>query len=255
MRKQTAKYILPFLCLAFSACSSPYRVTNVQRTRILIDARYDKPLDNETADFMKPFIQAVDKLTKPTLGEAGQYLDVDRPESLLGNLLPDILMWGAKFYDEKPDFAVYNIGGMRSSIPKGVVTVGDIYDVAPFENKICFVTLLGEQVSELFQQIARRGGEGVSSEVRIVMDKDFKVIDMSVGGKPIDAGARYRVVTIDYVSHGNDNMVAFLKATDRRELTGDKDISRNIIMEYFKEKSAQGLKVESKLEGRIKIEQ
>ena len=42
---------------------------------------------------------------------------------------------------------------------------GDVLDVAPFENKISFLTLSGDKVKELFEQMARRGGEGVSASV------------------------------------------------------------------------------------------
>ncbi len=254
MRKRTCYCALGLCLLMSAACSSPYKVTRVERTRTLIDSRYDKPLSDDITAFMQPYTAEVDKLMTPVLGESAQYMAAERPESLLGNLLPDILMWAAKFYNEKPDFGIYNIGGMRAAIPEGKITIGDIFTLAPFENKICFVTLSGEKVKELFEQIAGRGGEGVSREVRIVMDKDFKLKRATVNGKEIDPEASYRVATIDYVSHGNDKMFAFKASTDRNEPTEEKDLNRSIIMEYFKEKAAMGQKVDSKIEGRITIE-
>lgn len=103
-----------------------------------------------------------------------------RPESELSNLLCDILVWGGKQFDEQPVFSVYNMGGIRSNLAKGKVTVGDVNDMAPFENKICFLTLTGDKVLELFQQIAHRGGEGLSSAVRMVITKEGKLMNVTI---------------------------------------------------------------------------
>lgn len=55
-----------------------------------------------------------------------------RPESELSNLLSDILVWGGSQFDEKPVFSVYNMGGIRSNLAKGKITVGDVNDMAHF---------------------------------------------------------------------------------------------------------------------------
>ena len=68
-------------------------------------------------------------------------MHADRPESDLSNLLADILVWAAKDYGESPVLGIYNMGGIRADLTKGDVTYGDVLDVAPFENKICFTTL------------------------------------------------------------------------------------------------------------------
>ena len=106
-----------------------------------------------------------------------------RPESELSNLLCDILVWGAKKFGEQPVFSVYNMGGIRANFAKGKITVGDVNEVAPFENKICFLTLTGEKVTELFQQIAHRGGEGLSHAVRLVISKDGKLVSVTLNGE------------------------------------------------------------------------
>ena len=102
-------------------------------------------------------------------------------------------------------------------------------------------------------QIAYRGGEGVSHEVKLAITADNKLRSATIGGKEIDPNASYRIVTIDYVAHGNDRMTAFKSGTDVRELTGDDDLSRNIIMKYIKEQTAQGKVVDCAVEGRITV--
>lgn len=131
-----------------------------------------------------------------------------KPESDLSNLLCDILVWEGQRRGENPDFAVYNMGGMRASFLKGDITYGDVLAVAPFENKICFLTLTGEKTLELFQQIASEKGEGLSHGVEMVMTKDYKLKSVKLHGKEIDPNATYRIATIDYLAQGNGGLLA-----------------------------------------------
>lgn len=242
------------LSAVLSGCSSHYHLTGVERTRLLVDSRYDSRIPGMADDFISPYKNRVDSIMSPVVGKAAGYMAAFVPESPLSNLLPDILMWAGKDYGEEPDFAVYNIGGMRAAFAEGDVTVGDVLDVAPFENKICFVTLTGEKVMELFGQIAVNGGEGVSREVRMRITKDGRLLGASVGGKDIEPSAEYRVATIDFVAQGNDNMAAFRSGTCVNSPKEERNNVRYVIMDYFREKAARGLAVDSKVEGRIVIE-
>ena len=241
------------LLILFAACSTHYKVVGVERTRVLIDSRYDVKPDAKAAEFLAPYKLVVDSMMCPVLGRAAQYLAAYRPESELSNVLTDILVWAGDRYNEKPDFAVYNIGGMRAALAEGNVTIGDVTEVAPFENKICFVTLTGAKVLELFQQIAGRGGEGVSSGVRLVVDDELRLVSAKVNGKDIDPQAKYRIATIDYVAEGNDGMVAFKSKTDVNSPKTEENNVRYIIMDYFRSMAAQNKAVDGKIEGRIVI--
>lgn len=130
---------LALTMLAAASCSTHYEVSSVSRSRILIDSRYDKA-DEELETFMSPYRQKVDSVMSPVVGLAARPLESHQPESPLSNLLSDILVWAGKDFGETPDFAVYNVGGIRASLAKGEVTYGDILDVAPFENRLCFLT-------------------------------------------------------------------------------------------------------------------
>ncbi|CDD20449.1 5-nucleotidase family protein [Prevotella sp. CAG:732] len=177
-----------------------------------------------------------------------------RPESELSNLLTDILVWGGRDFHEQPVFAVYNMGGIRSNLAKGKVTVGDVNDMAPFENKICFLTLTGEKVTELFQQIAHRGGEGLSHAVRLVITKDGHLKSATINGEPVAPQKQYRIATLDYLAEGNDQLVAFKSGTDVVAPKAKENNVRYIIMSYFREKMAKGESVESQVEGRVVVD-
>lgn len=237
--------------MMLTACSSHYQLTDVSRTRILVDKTYDAAPDAAAAAFLAPYKDAVDSVMGPVVGEVAKDMAAERPESTLSNLLPDIFMHMAQHYNEKPDFAVYNMGGIRAALSKGKVTYGDVLDVAPFENKICFLTLSGDKVLELFSQIAMRGGEGVSKGVQLVITKDGQLLSARVNGKEIDPQASYRITTIDYLAQGNDGMPAFKSGTDLNSPKDDKNNARYVITDYFREMMKTGKAVDAKVEGRI----
>lgn len=236
-----------------SCATHHYTVSGVERTRILIDSRYDRTPDTEAATFIAPYKAHVDSIMSPVMGKAACDMWRKRPESPLSNLLADILVWSSSKFGEKPDFAVYNMGGIRASISKGNVTRGDILDVAPFENKICFLTLKGSDVTELFEQMAKVGGEGASHSLRLTITKDGKLLSATINGKPVDPNASYRIVTLDYLAQGNDHLEAFKKKTNVVSPKDEQNNARHLIEAYFQDAQANGKSVEAHVEGRVKV--
>ena len=209
MKKTLLALVLP-IALAMAGCRSHYEVSEITRSRILIDSRYDTQ-DTEAHKFLAPYTHR---------------------------------------FGEHPDFAVYNMGGIRASLAKGKVTIGDVVDVAPFDNKLCLLTLTGAQVTQLFEQIAAVGGEGVSHEVALVISSDHKLVSATVGGKPIDPNASYRIATLDYLAQGNDKLDAFKQKTQLVSPQTEENNVRYIIMDYFRTHGT----VDAAIEGRIRVQ-
>ena len=252
--KKTALFYLMTVTVMLTACKHHYEVAGIQRSRILIDARYDANPDQRAAEFLKPYRHKVDSVMGPIVGRSAKYMTAQRPEGTLSNLLADILVWAAKEYGEQPAFGLYNMGGVRADLPKGNVTYGDVLDVAPFENKIAFITLKGDVLLDLFRQIASTGGEGLSHSVRMVITQDLQLKSVTINGQPIDPQKDYRIASIDYLLGGTDKMEAFKRGTD---INSPKDASNNtrfIIMNYFREMTKQGREVDSNIEGRVTVE-
>ena len=235
------------------SCASHYHLTGVERTRILVDKRYDAAVDPQVASFMQPYKHQVDSMMSPVVGRSARYLAAFRPESPLSNLLSDILVWSGSAFGEKPDFGVYNMGGIRAAFAEGDITVGDVIDVAPFENKICFLTLKGSDVIELCGQMAVRGGEGVSHAVQMVIGTNGSLQSLKLNGAEVDPQASYRIATIDYLAQGNDGMMAFKKGTNLVAPEGEANNLRFIIMNYLRSQLAEGKAVDAAVEGRVKV--
>ena len=64
------------------------------------------------------------------------------PESLLSNLIADVLREAAVEVLGKPaDMGLINIGGIRNSLTEGDITTENIYEILPFENSLCVLTM------------------------------------------------------------------------------------------------------------------
>ena len=232
-----------------------YQLAGVERTRIIVDSRYDQAPDEEAAKLMAPYKRVNDSIMGPVLGRVAHNMHVDFPESDLSNLLSDILVWAAKDYNEHPVLGIYNMGGIRAELTKGDVTYGDVLNVAPFENKICFTTLTGEQLMKLFTQIANKGGQGVSKGTELVISKDKKLISARLHGQEIDPQAEYRVTTLNYLLEGNDGLSALTLGKDVVAPDDPSNNSRYLIMNYFRDKASRGEEVDAQVEGRIKVKE
>jgi 2',3'-cyclic-nucleotide 2'-phosphodiesterase (5'-nucleotidase family) len=239
--------------LSTTAIAQNYHVTDVRRTRILVDSTYDQYPDETANKFMEPYRHRVDSIMKPVVGISARYMSSSRPESLLSNLLSDIMFSESRRYHEKPAFAVYNIGGIRAALPKGNITYGDILDIAPFENKICFLTLSGHQVMELFREIAMVSGEGVSHGVKLVISKDGKLEGATLYGRTINLNRKYRIATLDYLAQGNDHLDVFKLASNVNVPKGENNNMRMVIINFFKDRLKSGIVVDSKMEGRVTV--
>ena len=256
-KKRFCYLLLPLLLVA--SCKSHYEVASIQRSRIVVDSRYDAQPNAQAAEFLKPYKHIVDSVMGPVVGRSAKYMTAKRPEGTLSNLLSDIMVWAAKDYGEQVDFGVYNMGGVRADLPKGVITYGDVLDIAPFENKIAFTTLTGSDVMELFREMADADGEGVSHAVRLVIhgdasQKKLSLVSATINGEPVDPQREYRIVTIDYLLGGTDKMSTFKKGYN---INSPQDVSNNsrfVIMNYFREMDRQGKVVDAEIEGRVVID-
>ena len=187
----------------------------------------------------------------PVLGVSEIFMNADRPESLLSNWAADVLLNASRRIDGKKcrqaDFAVINVGGLRNSMPKGNVTIGDIMAISPFENKLVVVTLTGDKVLELFQQFAIFRGEGVSHGVELVYSAEGILQSARLNGQPILPTKKYTIATLDYLAEGNDNMKAF---KDCLSIRRSKMLVRDIYMDFVRQQTAKGKHLTAKIEGR-----
>lgn len=199
------------------------------------------------AAFLKPFGDSVHKHTGMIIGVAGTALFKKQPEGTLGNVLADALLESAaRKLNERIDAAFLNPGGIRRpTVAAGPVTVGDMFEVMPFDNLIVLQEVTGTVLQTFLDLTAAKGGWPVAG-VTMKISKN-KATDVKIGGKPLDRNASYRIVNADYVANGGDNC-DMLKAVPA--LLTDY-LVRDAFIDYFSLQYTQGKKIVAQTQGRV----
>jgi 2',3'-cyclic-nucleotide 2'-phosphodiesterase (5'-nucleotidase family) len=110
------------------------------------------------------------------------------------------------------------MGGMRCSWPAGPITIGNVFELMPFDNRLVVLTLKGEDVMALCESFAKYGGQGVAGMRVRQRTKDngqWTKIEVTVDGKPLKKEALYTVATSDYLAGGTDHMDALTRYVER----------------------------------------
>ncbi|MCM1109554.1 MAG: 5'-nucleotidase C-terminal domain-containing protein [Clostridium sp.] len=247
------KWIICALWLLAAAAVRAQHCTpeTITPRRYEVTRALDAGIERELLDMMEPYTRVVDSLMSPVLGESRVYMSAARPESLLSNWVADVLRMSSVRAGVKADIGLCNMGGLRAAMPEGEVTRGDVLAIAPFENRLCVVTLTGSDLLELCRQIAGVHGEGVSG-LRLEITPDGRLLKARVNGRRIKPGRRYTIATLDYLAAGNDKMLALKDAVERR----DTPLAvRDVLMDFIRGEQEHGRKLNAKMEGRITVKE
>jgi len=189
----------------------------------------------------KELEQVIARTTVPLEGERDL---VRSQETNLGNLVTDAMraLSGA-------EIAFANAGGIRASIDRGDITMGEVLQVLPFGNELCTVKLTGAQVRGVLAEVASRqrpdGGFMQVSGLKVVIE-GTEVKEVLVGEQPLDDNRQYLVATNNFLLEGGDGYDVFKAGTDPYEV-GTK-LSAAVV-QYLKDMK----QVAPEVEGRITI--
>ena len=189
-------------------------------------------------------------------------MTVGCPEGLLGNFITDLSLLYIKkeLIDKKlnPDFCILNNGGFRSSLNKGPVHIGDIFQIMPFENYLVILEIQGDQMKRLLNYIHEKSFYNVSrksgvpqSGLRMKISSE-KINRCFVNTKVYDSNKKYKVLTTNYLADGGDQMDFF---KDCKLIYNTGILLRDVIINFIEETGKNNIKLNAQLDGRIQISQ
>ncbi|WP_294081011.1 5'-nucleotidase C-terminal domain-containing protein [Proteiniphilum sp. UBA5384] len=232
------------------SCNQQYRITEMSGTIVEMNSSFDADPDREMETLIESYKTELDREMNVVIGKSAQLMDYKRPESLLTNLTSDVMKaYGDEHLPEGADMGVMNVHGHRATLPAGDITIGNLYEIYSFDNTITFLDLKGSDLKKMFDAYARIGGAGISSNVKLIIEKN-KVKSVTVDGKTIDKDKIYHIVTLDYLAEGNDNMSAFHNAVTS---VNSGVTLRDVMIDWVQEQTRRGDEVESTLDGRITV--
>src|SRR5436853_46538 len=113
------------------------------------------------------------------------------------------------------DAAFGNGGSLRTDLPAGPLTYGEIYEVYPFDNRLVILSLTGEQLTRIVaNSLTRRtlplellpiAGFTVDATCSAGM---LRVVLERPSGVPIRPDEKLNVVTSDFLANGGDAIIA-----------------------------------------------
>jgi len=252
MKKVSSIISILILLFLLSACAKKqYAVKSVNGYLVEMNSRFDNHPNPEMANLVQKYKSQLDSKMSEVVGEADQDLMKVGTQSVLTNFTTDAMLEYATNLWGKVDFALINNGGLRSTLNRGNVTVEDLYEIYAFENRLVLLDLPGTAVKQLFEGFTKRKIEGFSKGVRLII-KGKAIESLTIGGKPIDEKATYKVVTVDYLAEGNDGMEALTQAT---HYTDSNIILRDAMIEYVKKLTAENKKIHAIPDDRIEVKE
>ena len=150
-------------------------------------------------------------------------------ECEMGNLITDAML--DRVADQGIQIAIQNGGGIRASIDAGDVTMGEVYTVLPFQNTLSTFYVTGQTIID-----ALENGVSQTEEVKgrfpqvagltftwdpSVAPLEGRIVEVLVGGAPIDPAAEYGVVSNNYVRGGGDGYGMFVDAKNAYDFGPD----------------------------------
>ncbi|WP_407192825.1 bifunctional metallophosphatase/5'-nucleotidase [Bradyrhizobium sp. STM 3566] len=179
-------------------------------------------------------IDAYDKLSAPIAnrpaGSATQTLSRvpnEAGESALGDIIADAQLLATRdAKDGSAVIALTNPGGIRTDIvPKenGAITFGDVFASQPFRNRLVTMTLTGSQLKDMLEQqwldpkrpriLQVSNGFSYTWDASKPFGERVSLENMTLNGRPIEAGSGYRVTLNDYLAVGGDGFTVAKQGT------------------------------------------
>ena len=255
MKKILNKYPILFIGLLSISCNSTNKVTSYNSSNNTIDENLSTA--NYSEFNLDKYKKQLSKQMNEVINISAIDMETGSPEGLLGDFICDLSLFTCNsVLNIQSDFCILNNGGLRSSLPKGEITRGKIFEIMPFDNELVVLELNNEQMIDLINYIkekslisnSRKAGVPVSGiRVSIIGSKISRVF---IGIKAFDKDKKYRVVTTDYLAKGGDQMVFFKTA---KKISNTGLLLRDAIINYIEKLDAQNIQLNAELDGRVRV--
>ena len=192
------------------ACSSSLVTTYpLSNTAISTELGTDAKMDSLIAPFSRELAAEMNVV----IGESPTDLSVARPSSNLGNWATDAILDFAKdslALNDLPVVVLLNTGGLRASISKGPITIGDVFKLMPFDNTVVVMKCDRSILDDLQSYLYKSGGEPISG---MVINRGVLSLN------PKQESNEFYLVTSDFLANGGDRM-DFLQQAKEKRITG-----------------------------------
>jgi len=172
-------------------------------------------ISNDLDSLIQPYKVEMESKMDKVIGIAQEDLIKYTPESPLGDFVSDVVFDAGFRYGLKDESLAFtksntlcllNFGGLRAPVNKGDITIGNIYELMPFDNEIVIVSLSPSQVKEMLVYLFSKHGQPISNAMALLSSDKQK---LDIGSKAYNFEKDIYVITSDYLAKGGDKMSFF----------------------------------------------
>jgi 2',3'-cyclic-nucleotide 2'-phosphodiesterase (5'-nucleotidase family) len=233
--------------ILLSSCSRHYSVSGNQYKEYAIDQ--SAGIDSSLVKYYLPYKKQIEAEMNRVIGRTDQELTkTSDPETLMGDFFSDAILTEGLKKDPAIQFTLSTKGGLRTSFPKGNISVSNVFELMPFENELVVLKLSGASVQKVIDFIVKSNGQPVAGIRMNIRDK--KATDVMIAGKPFDINQSYNLLTYDYLANGAEGLEFLSEASERKNI--DKKV-RDALIDYINGLTSAGKTINTQLDGRIVV--
>ncbi|WP_234648931.1 5'-nucleotidase C-terminal domain-containing protein [Dyadobacter sp. CY356] len=230
-----------------SSCNRHYTVSGNQYKEYAIDQ--SAGTDSSLVKYYLPYKKQMDAEMNRVIGRSDQELTkTSDPETLMGDFFSDAILAEGLKKDPTIQFTLSTKGGLRTSFPKGNISVSNVFELMPFENELVVLKLSGASVQKVIDFIVKSNGQPVAGIRMNIRDK--KATDVMIAGKPFDINQSYNLLTYDYLANGAEGLEFLSEAAERKNI--DKKV-RDALIDHINGLTSAGKTINTQLDGRIVV--
>jgi 2',3'-cyclic-nucleotide 2'-phosphodiesterase (5'-nucleotidase family) len=226
-------------------CSTVYQPASLQYKNYRINTSATQ--NKQVKDLLSPYADSVNSRMNIVVAVAATELEKKQPEGTLGNVMADAMLYQAKKkYTIPIDAAFVNNGGVRlNTLAAGNITLGKVFEIAPFDNVIVLLKIHSDTLQQLLDIIATRGGWPCAGVKFGIQNK--KAVQVMIGRKAMTANTYYTIALVDYIANGGDEC-EMLKPIPQ---INNGYLFRDAVTDYLMMKNANGEKIASSIQNRV----
>lgn len=236
----------------------PARQYHFSYEAVALDTSFDRNMDPQLVKYVAEKKSALDKQMGVVIGKSDDVMSSFSPASPLSNFLTDLLLHKSSDIVKdttfsKIDLSLLNFGGLRAAMPAGDITVGDIYAISPFDNYLVFIEIRGSELRKSLRRFTDKDNAPYSGAQ--ITYRNGKPVEILIQGKPIDDNRMYKMVTLNFILEGGDNILkdAQLNKLKFEKVAYTAVIFRDFIINEIKKMTQQGQIVKGGLDNRVII--
>jgi len=189
---------------------------------IPITASISVPLDSPMSRLVESYDMLIRAQTTQIIGQSSAEFLYPESRKHLESLPLGTLISKSLIEFTGADMAIINSGSIREILPEGPITMGRVFSILPFDNTVVTLSMRGRDIVEMFRYLCRNYGLITGYQyggVTCTFDIAQRVVtNIRISGTAIAPEKIYRVVTISYLSDGNQNgTMLFRQAFDKHD--------------------------------------